>query len=296
MHPDISRLPSRVFYGNRLLDGPDMEAKTKQPWHTNKKFGTYKFFNVSGIEISSGHSIKNQSECNVAAALFNRLRHDFTSVNFDFRIGVVSMYRAQIMELKRLFEQRFGKELVGKIDFNTVDGFQGQEKDVIILSCVRAGPGLQSVGFLSGVYFAIRSFNDYVLIVQTDTRRMNVALTRAKSSLFILGNAPTLERSDGTWRQIIEDARSSSSLVNVIISLRVICSLYSYNFRLTLAISQERYLQRQQLLHSRKNHEQLLHQYQYHRTWPHPSNLRLPPIGAHLSLQARQFLALLFPQ
>ena len=61
------------------------------------------------------------------------------------------MYRAQIVELRRLFEQRFGRELVGKIDFNTVDGFQGQEKDVIILSCVRAGPGLQSVGFLSGV-------------------------------------------------------------------------------------------------------------------------------------------------
>jgi len=101
------------------------------------------------------------------------------------------------VELRRLFGQRFGKELVGKIDFNTVDGFQGQEKDVIILSCVRAGPGLQSVGFLS------------------DTRRMNVALTRAKSSLFILGNAPTLERSNGTWRQIVEDARSSSSLVDV---------------------------------------------------------------------------------
>jgi len=36
------------------------------------------------------------------------------------------------------------------VDFNTVDGFQGQEKDIIVLSCVRAGPGLQSVGFLAG--------------------------------------------------------------------------------------------------------------------------------------------------
>ena len=55
---------------------------------------------------------------------------------------------------------------------------------------------------------------------------MNVALTRAKSSLFILGNAPTLERSDGTWRQIVEDARSRSSLVDVTIIylLNVICS------------------------------------------------------------------------
>jgi len=45
-----------------------------------------------------------------------------------------------------------------------------------------------------------------------DTRRMNVALTRAKSSLFILGNVKTLERSDEFWRQIVEDARNRSFL------------------------------------------------------------------------------------
>ncbi|KAF8158282.1 SEN1 N terminal-domain-containing protein [Crassisporium funariophilum] len=197
MHPDISRLPSRIFYENRLLDGPDMAHKTTQPWHIHKKFGTYRFFNVArGIEENSGRSIKNSTECQVAAELFGRLRQEFSSVNFESRVGVVSMYKAQIVELKRVFLARF-KEAALKIDFNTVDGFQGQEKDVIILSCVRAGPGLQSIGFLS------------------DVRRMNVALTRAKSSLFILGNAPTLERSDDTWRQIVHDARSRSSLVDV---------------------------------------------------------------------------------
>ncbi|KAF8908974.1 AAA domain-containing protein [Gymnopilus junonius] len=122
--------------------------------------------------------------------LYDHLRREFSSVNFDFRVGVVSMYKAQIRTLRQLFSERFGKSILTKVDFNTVDGFQGQEKDIIILSCVRAGPGLQSVGFLS------------------DVRRMNVALTRAKSSLFILGHAPTLERSDGTWAQIVQDARS----------------------------------------------------------------------------------------
>ncbi|TFK52558.1 hypothetical protein OE88DRAFT_1796188 [Heliocybe sulcata] len=199
MHPDISRLPSRVFYQGQLRDGPDMVAKTSQPWHLHGKFGTYRFFSITrGREEDGGyHSLINKAECQVAVSLYGRLRREFSSFDFDFRVGVVSMYRAQIAEMRRTFVQRFGQDIVGKVDFNTVDGFQGQEKDVIILSCVRAGPGLQSVGFLS------------------DTRRMNVALTRAKCSLFVLGHAPTLERSDANWCAIIEDARSRSRLAEV---------------------------------------------------------------------------------
>ncbi|KXN93410.1 hypothetical protein AN958_00334, partial [Leucoagaricus sp. SymC.cos] len=198
MHPDISQLPSSVFYQGRLKDGPRMDEKTIQPWHQNPRFGTYRFFNVhKGLEESSGRSIRNDSECHVAVALYNRLKVEYSKVNLDFRVGVVSMYRAQITELKRQFEQRFGKAILGRVDFNTVDGFQGQEKDVIILSCVRSGPGLTQIGFLS------------------DIRRMNVALTRAKSSLFILGNSATLERSDNYWAAIIDDARSRSCLVDV---------------------------------------------------------------------------------
>lgn len=83
------------------------------------------------------------------------------------------------------------------ISFNTVDGFQGQEKDIIILSCVRSGPNLQTIGFLK------------------DFRRMNVALTRAKSSLFVIGNAATLERSDHRWRTIVGDARERGFLIDV---------------------------------------------------------------------------------
>lgn len=80
--------------------------------------------------------------------------------------------------------------------FNTVDGFQGQEKDIIILSCVRSG-NLRSIGFLK------------------DPRRMNVALTRAKSSLFVIGNGATLESSDERWKTIVGDARDRGFFVNV---------------------------------------------------------------------------------
>lgn len=151
MHPEISSLPSRLFYDNRLHDGPDMAVKTQQPWHTHPKFGTYKFFNVRGTEEQSSRSLINKTECQVASALYARLRREFSSVNLDFRVGVVSMYRAQVMELRRHFERYLGERLEGKVDFNTVDGFQGQEKDIIILSCVRGGVNQDSVGFLAGM-------------------------------------------------------------------------------------------------------------------------------------------------
>ena len=151
MHPEISLLPSRVFYQGKLLDGPDMDVKTGQPWHLQEMFGPYKFFNVAGQEETGrSHSLINRSECQIAVALYSRLCKEFLGSDLNFRVGVISMYRAQIVELKRAFVQRFGQDIVGKILFHTVDGFQGQEKDVIILSCVRAGPGLQNIGFLAG--------------------------------------------------------------------------------------------------------------------------------------------------
>ncbi|KAF7365221.1 hypothetical protein MVEN_00393700 [Mycena venus] len=196
MHPTISQLPSALFYQAKLKDGPDMEKKTAKPWHADGKFGVYRFLDIKSVEEKSGRSIRNVTECKIAVALFTRLRKAFPSIDFDGQVGVISMYRAQIVELRRQFVQAFGSDVLQTVDFNTVDGFQGQEKAIIILSCVRSGPGLESVGFLS------------------DVRRMNVALTRAKSSLFILGNAPTLSRSNEIWSAIVSDARTRGSLVD----------------------------------------------------------------------------------
>jgi senataxin len=200
MHPDISKLPSQLFYDGRLLDGPNMAVKTQQPWHASQMFKPYRFFDVSGGHeeaAQSGHSLVNRDECGVAVALYRRLKAEFSKVEFDFRIGLISMYRAQIQLLKREFRKSFGEDIVGKIDFSTVDGFQGQEKDIIILSCVRGGPAVTSVGFLR------------------DERRMNVSITRSRSSLFILGHAATLERSDDLWKRVVQDARARGCLIQV---------------------------------------------------------------------------------
>ncbi|WVF66821.1 hypothetical protein IAT40_001563 [Kwoniella sp. CBS 6097] len=197
MHPFISELPSKVFYKGELKDGPDMARKTAALWHQRNVFGPYRFFNVEGIEMKAGTSTKNPDEALAAVDLYRRLHADFgTGINLDMRIGVISMYKEQLWELKRKFTEAFGQAILETIDFNTVDGFQGQEKDIIILSCVRSGPNLRTIGFLK------------------DARRMNVALTRAKSSLFVFGNGPTLERSDERWKIIVGDARDRGFFIN----------------------------------------------------------------------------------
>ncbi len=91
-------------------------------------------------------------------------------------VGIISPYRAQVQYLRRLLNKRaFFKPYRHLISVNTVDGFQGQERDVILISLVRANDAGQ-IGFLR------------------DLRRMNVAITRARMKLFILGDATTMTR------------------------------------------------------------------------------------------------------
>jgi senataxin len=87
-------------------------------------------------------------------------------------------------------------------DVNTVDGFQGREKDIVIFSCVRSHDpqsGRNGIGFLS------------------DVRRMNVAITRAKSSLYVIGNDNTLE-SNSDWKDFVEHVKSHGSFIEVVSS------------------------------------------------------------------------------
>ena len=201
MHPDISRLPSRVFYESKLKDADEMARLRTMPWHASRVFRPYQFFDVAdGREekADSGYSLRNHAEVQLAVLLYQGLIHDFSSrVDFYNRVGVIAMYDAQKRELQQQFVKRFGKDITNRVAFGTVDGFQGQEKDNIIVSAVRGGPGVLRIGHVS------------------DIRRMNVAITQARAFLFILGNASTLERSNDKWKGIIEDAREWNLLVTV---------------------------------------------------------------------------------
>jgi superfamily I DNA and/or RNA helicase len=89
----------------------------------------------------------------------------------------------------------------------TVDSFQGQEKDIMILSCVRApSEGSASTNTTTN-NSSSSSSNNHTLGFVSDWRRLNVAVTRAKFSMWIVGHAKTLQGHSDDWSQLIDDAR-----------------------------------------------------------------------------------------
>ena len=189
MHPEISVFPSQAFYDGRLLDGPYMARQRVRPWHQSNILSPYRFFDVQGFHQSAprGHSLINLAEVEVALNLYNRLITDCKGFDFNGKIGIITPYKSQLRELRSRFAQKYGDNILASVDFNTTDAFQGRESEIILFSCVRASLN-QGVGFLS------------------DIRRMNVGITRAKSSLWVLGNSPSLMRGE-YWGRLIDDAK-----------------------------------------------------------------------------------------
>lgn len=125
---------------------------------------------------------ENHGRVNPDEAIFTLLKlHDYIEkigkerfLDERIDVGVISPYRAQVQYLRRLLKNTpFFRPFRHLISINTVDGFQGQERDVIVISLVRSNDA-GNIGFLR------------------DLRRMNVAMTRARMKLIIIGDAATL--------------------------------------------------------------------------------------------------------
>ena len=194
MHPEISRFPSKYFYCNALKDASDMLTKCSRPW--SGALGSYKFFDIPGTEEAntshsgrSTSSLENRLEGKTAVALVAMICSTSPRENMFGRIAVITPYKEQKRKIQKELVNRFGESSARGVEVSTVDGFQGQEREIIILSCVRTGESRNGLGFLS------------------DARRMNVALTRAKCSLYILGNSPAL-MNNPLWGALIQDART----------------------------------------------------------------------------------------
>lgn len=190
MHPEISMFPSREFYEGQLADGQNMHELRQQPWHQSALLGPYRFFDVQGVQERGhrGQSLVNTKELDVAMQMYDRFSNEYRDCDLTGKIGIITPYKAQLYELRNRFRSRYGESITDIIEFNTTDAFQGRECEIIIFSCVRAS-STGGIGFM------------------TDIRRMNVGLTRAKSSLWILGDSRALVQGE-FWKKLIEDAQT----------------------------------------------------------------------------------------
>lgn len=130
-----------------------MLVKNTQTWHRHSEnlFPPYCFLDItSGREDVSkrGQSLYNIDEVIAALQLFDRLCKEYPDIEFAGRVGIITPYKEQRRHLTRYFTNRYQRPILQCIEINTIDGFQGQERDIIILSCVRSNAD-KSIGFLS---------------------------------------------------------------------------------------------------------------------------------------------------
>lgn len=164
MNKDIMEFSNRKFYDGKL------EAhESVADWHMSSSPLVLEFIDTAGCGFEEKTGENSESRCNPDEVKIIRTHFDqlFQDVRDEFSVGIISPYRAQVELLQDEFPQ------VKNVSVNTVDSFQGQERDVIYISLVRSNEKSE-IGFLR------------------DYRRMNVAMTRARKKLVIVGDSATL--------------------------------------------------------------------------------------------------------
>ncbi|EOA33494.1 hypothetical protein CARUB_v10019707mg [Capsella rubella] len=192
MHPSISIFPNREFYGMKILDAPSVRVRSyEKKFLPEKMYGPYSFINISyGREqFGEGFSSKNIVEVSVVAEIVSKLYSVSRKTGRSISVGVISPYKAQVFAIQERIGEKYNTGESFTVSVRSVDGFQGGEEDIIIISTVRSN-GKGVIGFLS------------------NQQRTNVALTRARYCLWILGNEATLTSNRSVWRKLVDNAKA----------------------------------------------------------------------------------------
>lgn len=189
MHEDIMAFPNEVFYEGRLVAAPEVARRTLETLGITLREGVRHrdaldpeaplvFLDTAlrDDRTERKHPGSTSFWNPLEAQVVTELVEDFLSLGVHPEwIGVITPYDDQVAEISRR---------IPHIRVSTVDGFQGREKEIIILSLVRSNPG-KDVGFLS------------------DARRLNVSITRARAKLIVVGDSTTLS-GDSLWQKFLE--------------------------------------------------------------------------------------------
>lgn len=196
MHPCLSEFPSTMFYDGSLQNGVTHQERIRKdvdfPWPVAEMPMMF-WSNLGNEEISaSSTSYLNRTEASNVEKIVTRF---FKAGVKPADIGVITPYEGQRSYIVSTMQNSgtFKKDLYKEVEVASVDAFQGREKDFIVLSCVRSNEN-QGIGFLS------------------DPRRLNVALTRAKYGLVIIGNPKVLAKHD-LWHHLLVHFKDHKCLV-----------------------------------------------------------------------------------
>lgn len=180
MNDDIMRFSSEWFYNSQLKSAPEVKYRSILDLDTSIEWidtDGDSYYAEESVYDNIGKINKKEAELSVTT-IKNYIEKIGKERILDERIdfGFISPYKAQVHHLRHLIKRdNFFKPYRKLISINTVDGFQGQERDVIMISLVRSNED-GKIGFLN------------------DLRRMNVAMTRARMKLIIIGDAQTLTK------------------------------------------------------------------------------------------------------
>ncbi|MFZ1808834.1 MAG: AAA domain-containing protein [Cyclobacteriaceae bacterium] len=176
MHEDIMRFPSKYFYNDKLIAAPAIKH------HQLPDQNPMNFIDTAGCGYQETVDPETLSKYNKdeAKILINSIEQLIDQIGIEewihtgYTIGIITPYSAQVATLLSLAEDTpHLNEIASLISINTVDAFQGQERDVIAISLVRSNDKGE-IGFLG------------------DIRRTNVAITRARKKVIIIGDSSTL--------------------------------------------------------------------------------------------------------
>lgn len=177
MNDAIMRFSSNWFYDGKLLSDKSVRHRSVLDydraiiWVNSEEAEQFVGDNHGRINKAEAELLLLHLQGYINKIGVNRFKEE------GLDIGIISPYRVQTQYIRQLIRRRSElREVRRQISVNTVDGFQGQERDIILISLVRSNEQGQ-IGFLS------------------DLRRMNVAMTRARMKLIIFGNKETLSRS-----------------------------------------------------------------------------------------------------
>nr|GMD81210.1 regulator of nonsense transcripts 1 homolog [Ipomoea batatas] len=196
MHPALSEFPSNNFYEGTLQNGVTINERQSSgidfPWPVPNR-PMFFYVQMGQEEISaSGTSYLNRTEAaNVEKIVTTFLKSGVVPA----QIGVITPYEGQRAYIVNYMSRNgaLRQQLYKEIEVASVDSFQGREKDYIILSCVRSNEH-QGIGFLN------------------DPRRLNVALTRARYGIVILGNPKVLSK-QSLWNGLLTHFKEHECLV-----------------------------------------------------------------------------------